>query len=98
MATTRLRAAVVGASFVLMLFGALALKIVLLASGGWSAGDLSHLYRTYLAMAVFFGTLLGVGLAIGLELLNRRVRSPRDLSEALGIPLLGSISHVGVKA
>jgi succinoglycan biosynthesis transport protein ExoP len=50
------------------------------------------------AMAVFFGTLLGVGLAIGLELLNRRVRSPRDLSDALGIPLLGAIGHVGAKA
>lgn len=50
------------------------------------------------AMAVFFGTLLGVGLAIGLEMLNRRVRSPRDLSDALGIPLLGAIGHVGAKA
>jgi len=56
-ATTRLRAALVGAGFVLLLFGALGLKVVLLASGGWNAADLTHLYRTYLAMAVFIAAL-----------------------------------------
>jgi capsular polysaccharide biosynthesis protein len=36
--------------------------------------------------------LLGVGLALMLELANRRVRSGNDLAEALGVPLLGNIS------
>jgi len=42
--------------------------------------------------SVFLGTLLGVGLALTLELLNRRVRSTEDLVEALELPVLGAIS------
>lgn len=49
-------------------------------------------------VSIFLGTMLGVGLALALELLNRRVRSADDLTEALGIPLLGSIAHVGARA
>ena len=43
-------------------------------------------------VSIFLGTLLGVGLALVLELANRRVRSGDDLVDALGLPLLGSIS------
>ena len=43
-------------------------------------------------VSIFLGTLLGVGLALMLELSNRRVRSAEDLVEALEIPLLGAIS------
>ena len=43
-------------------------------------------------VSVFLGTLLGVGLALLLELLNRRVRSTEDLVEALELPVLGAIS------
>ncbi|MDT7516447.1 chain length determinant protein EpsF [Rhodoferax mekongensis] len=43
-------------------------------------------------VSVFLGTLLGVGLALTLELLNRRVRSTEDLVEALELPVLGAIS------
>lgn len=42
--------------------------------------------------ACFLGLLLGVGLAIALELLNRKVRSTEDLSEALDLPVLGTIA------
>lgn len=41
--------------------------------------------------AIFLGTLLGIGLALLLELTNRRVRSANDLLEALGLPVLGSV-------
>lgn len=44
------------------------------------------------ALSVFLGTLLGIGVAALLELLNRRVRSTADLVEALDLPVLGSIS------
>lgn len=48
-------------------------------------------------VSIFLGTLLGVGLALLLELMNRRVRSADDLSEALNMPVLGSIaSAVGM--
>ncbi len=43
-------------------------------------------------VSIFLGTLLGVGLALMLELSSRRVRSAEDLVEALEIPLLGSVS------
>ena len=43
-------------------------------------------------VSIFLGTLLGVALALVLELKSRRVRSALDLAEALDIPLLGSIS------
>ncbi|WP_114971765.1 chain length determinant protein EpsF [Rhodoferax ferrireducens] len=41
--------------------------------------------------AIFLGALLGIGLALLLELTNRRVRSAQDLMEALGLPVLGSV-------
>ena len=43
-------------------------------------------------VSIFLGTLLGVALALALELKNRRVRSAADLAEALDIPQLGSIT------
>jgi len=43
-------------------------------------------------VSIFLGTLLGVGLALVLELANRRVRSADDLAEALDLPVLGSIA------
>lgn len=45
-------------------------------------------------VSIFLGTLLGVGAALMLELGNRRVRSAEDLSEALGIPVLATISSI----
>jgi len=49
-------------------------------------------------VSIFLGTLLGVGLALMLELANRRVRSAADLSDALDLPVLGSIAHTGAAA
>jgi chain length determinant protein EpsF len=43
-------------------------------------------------VSIFLGTLLGVGLALVLELSNRRVRSATDLVEALEVPVLGTVS------
>ena len=45
-----------------------------------------------LLIAAFGGTLLGVALALLLELSNRRVRSAEDLVQMLDLPVLGSIS------
>jgi len=43
-------------------------------------------------IAAFGGTLLGVAFAVWLELANRRVRSPQDLTQLLDLPLLGRLS------
>lgn len=46
-----------------------------------------------LLIAVFLGTLLGVGMAFGLEMLDQRVYGAGDLEEGIdGIPLLGVLS------
>lgn len=39
--------------------------------------------------AIFLGGLLAVGSALVRELMDRRVRGPQDLVEALGLPILG---------
>jgi len=43
-------------------------------------------------VSIFFGMLLGISVALLLELGNRRVRSEDDLAEALDLPVLASIA------
>lgn len=40
-------------------------------------------------LSVFFGSMLGLGLAIIAEIIDRRVRSTHDLIEVLNVPVLG---------
>ncbi|HEU4371863.1 MAG TPA: chain length determinant protein EpsF [Telluria sp.] len=42
-------------------------------------------------VSVLLGTVLGVGLALLIELLNRPVRSAADMQELLGVPVLGTV-------
>ena len=42
-----------------------------------------------MAVAVFAGTLLAVALVIGMEMLDRRVRSAEDVTQAVALPILG---------
>lgn len=44
-----------------------------------------------IAVAIFLGILFGVGAALAMELLDRRVRSAADLTGALGLPVLAAI-------
>lgn len=44
------------------------------------------------ALALFLGSLLGMGAAVVAELLDRRVRSASDLTEVAGIALLGNLT------
>lgn len=44
------------------------------------------------AVAAFLGTLLGIGLAFLKELADRRVRTPNDVADVLGIPVLGTLT------
>jgi chain length determinant protein EpsF len=46
-------------------------------------------------VATFAGTLLGVGLALLLEWLDRRVRSTEDVAATLGLPVLGVMPRPG---
>ena len=49
------------------------------------------------ALAVFLGLLLAVGVALLLELTDRRVRSAEDAVDALGLPVLGTLPKPGAK-
>lgn len=40
-------------------------------------------------VAVFLGTLLGVGIALGIEMIDRRVRSNDDVAAAMGLAVIG---------
>ncbi|WP_428419657.1 chain length determinant protein EpsF [Methylibium sp.] len=44
------------------------------------------------ALAAFVGALLGIGLVVSLEMMNRRVRSIDDVVQTLGLPVLGVLS------
>jgi chain length determinant protein EpsF len=43
-------------------------------------------------LAIFLGSMLGIGLAFLMEMIDRRVRSVEDLTAALDIPVLGEIA------
>jgi chain length determinant protein EpsF len=45
-------------------------------------------------ISIFLGTVLGLSLALMLELGNRRVRSTSDLSQAIDLPILASIASI----
>ena len=47
-----------------------------------------------LLASIFVGLVLGVGVALVMELKNRYVRSAQDLSSSLNLPVLGSIASV----
>ncbi|MGB6307475.1 MAG: chain length determinant protein EpsF [Steroidobacteraceae bacterium] len=49
-------------------------------------------------LAVFLGGVFGVGVALASEMRNRRVREDEDMQELLGVPLLGRIRPVLVRA
>lgn len=50
-----------------------------------------------MALAVFLGVLLAIGVALLLELADRRVRSPEDAVAALGLPVIGTLPKPGAK-
>jgi chain length determinant protein EpsF len=51
-----------------------------------------------LILAVFLGGVLGIGAAVAIEMRNRRVREDEDMVDILGVPLLGRIDFVQVRA
>jgi succinoglycan biosynthesis transport protein ExoP len=47
-----------------------------------------------LMISVFLGTVLGFGICMLMEILDRRVRSPEDISAAIGVATLGEINWI----
>lgn len=48
-------------------------------------------------MSIFFGLLLGIGLAFFLEHADDTVRTPDDMEIRVGIPVLGFVPEIGVR-
>lgn len=53
-----------------------------------------NLFRRFLA-GLFLGLLVGIGGVFGVESLRRTVRSPEELEQGLGLPLLAAIPQYG---
>jgi len=51
-----------------------------------------------LILAVFLGGVIGIGAAVAAEMRNRRVREDQDMVDILGVPLLGKIDFIQVRA
>ena len=51
-----------------------------------------------LIVGIFLGGVLGIAAALAAELRNRRVREDEDMTELLGVPLLGRLDVVQVRA
>lgn len=51
-----------------------------------------------LVLAVFLGSVLGLGVALLLELIDQRVRSEEDLLQLSGTPLLGAMPQSGSRS
>jgi succinoglycan biosynthesis transport protein ExoP len=51
-----------------------------------------------LIVAIFLGGVLGIAAALAAEMRNRRVREDEDIVELLGVPLLGTLKVVRVRA
>ena len=50
-----------------------------------------------IALSVFLGLLLAIGVALLLELTDKRLRDPDDIITALGLPVLGTLPRPGTK-
>jgi chain length determinant protein EpsF len=51
-----------------------------------------------LIVGIFLGGVLGIAAALGVEMRNRRVREDEDMVDLLGVPLLGRLEVVQVRA
>jgi chain length determinant protein EpsF len=49
-------------------------------------------------LSVVLGSMLAIGIGFMMEMVDRRVRSPHDLMESLGIPVLGAMTRQSKKA
>ena len=64
-------------------------EVAVLSSAVIPSSPASPRIALNLALAVFLGALLGIGLALLREMTDRRVRSAYDLIAVLGAPVLG---------
>lgn len=62
-----------------------------------SGGPVKPQPVTNLALALFVGVMLGVGAAIGAEILDATLKSQEEVESVLGVPVLGMLPIMGEK-
>jgi capsular polysaccharide biosynthesis protein len=73
-------------------------NVVQLSTASVPKGPSSPKLIINLLLAVFLGGVLGIGAAVSTEMRNRCVREDEDMVEVLGVPLLGKIPLIQVRA
>ena len=73
-------------------------NVVQLSTATVPTGPSSPKLVINLIVGIFLGGVLGIGAALGVELRNRRIREDEDMIELLGVPLLGKLEAVQVRA
>jgi len=51
----------------------------------------------YMAIGLVLGGMIGVGIVLAMEFLDRKLRYPKDIEQKLGLRLLGTIPHYDVE-
>jgi uncharacterized protein involved in exopolysaccharide biosynthesis len=69
-------------------------NVIILTPAVEPLGPSSPKIKRNMLIAVFLGTLVGIGLALGLEMTDQRVRGSDDLGGDFGFPILGVLSAV----
>jgi uncharacterized protein involved in exopolysaccharide biosynthesis len=73
-------------------------NVVQLTTASVPTGPSSPKLVINMILAIFLGGVLGIATALGIEMRNRRVREDEDMLELLGVPLLGKLNVVKVRA
>jgi capsular polysaccharide biosynthesis protein len=73
-------------------------NVVQLSTATAPSGASSPKIMINLIVAIFLGGMLGIATALAAEMRNRRVREDEDIIDLLGVPLLGKIDIVRVRA
>jgi succinoglycan biosynthesis transport protein ExoP len=73
-------------------------NVVQLSTATAPSGASSPKIVINLIVAIFLGGMLGIATALAAEMRNRRVREDEDIIDLLGVPLLGKIDIVRVRA
>jgi chain length determinant protein EpsF len=73
-------------------------NVVQLSTADPPTGPSSPKLIINMLVGIFLGGVFGIGMALAVEMRNRRVREEEDMVELLGVPLLGRLRPVIVRA
>jgi chain length determinant protein EpsF len=73
-------------------------NVVQLSTATVPTGPSSPKLVINLLVGIFLGGVLGIAAALGVEMRNRRIREDEDMIDLLGVPLLGKLDAVQVRA